>query len=130
MNAQRRLRPAFRAHCTSAHRDGIYRDGATMSAINSAIVGLTPDNGPGLTYPLGYLRDFAMSTLTIGKLVQAAEVGIDTVRFCERAGLLKKPPARLQAIGSMLNQMRRVCGSFAAPSTRVLSGRGCRVTAS
>ena len=33
-----------------------------------------------------------MGTLTIGKLAQAAEVGIDTVRFYERAGLLKKPP--------------------------------------
>ena len=33
-----------------------------------------------------------MSTLTIGKLASAAEVGVDTVRFYERAGLLKKPP--------------------------------------
>ena len=33
-----------------------------------------------------------MSTLTIGKLAHAAEVGVDTVRFYERAGLLKKPP--------------------------------------
>lgn len=33
-----------------------------------------------------------MSTLTIGKLARAAEVGVDTVRFYERAGLLKKPP--------------------------------------
>lgn len=32
-----------------------------------------------------------MSTLTIGKLADAAGVGIDTVRFYERAGLLKKP---------------------------------------
>jgi Hg(II)-responsive transcriptional regulator len=31
------------------------------------------------------------STLTIGRLAHAAEVGIDTVRFYERAGLLKKP---------------------------------------
>jgi Hg(II)-responsive transcriptional regulator len=30
-------------------------------------------------------------TLTIGKLASAAEVGVDTVRFYERAGLLKKP---------------------------------------
>jgi Hg(II)-responsive transcriptional regulator len=33
-----------------------------------------------------------VSTLTIGKLARAAEVGVDTVRFYERAGLLKKPP--------------------------------------
>jgi MerR family transcriptional regulator, copper efflux regulator len=33
-----------------------------------------------------------MSTLTIGKLASAAGVGIDTVRFYERAGLLNKPP--------------------------------------
>jgi Hg(II)-responsive transcriptional regulator len=33
-----------------------------------------------------------MSALTIGRLAHAAEVGIDTVRFYERAGLLKKPP--------------------------------------
>lgn len=33
-----------------------------------------------------------MGTLTIGKLAEAAEVGIDTVRFYERAGLLKRPP--------------------------------------
>jgi Hg(II)-responsive transcriptional regulator len=32
-----------------------------------------------------------MDTLTIGKLATAAEVGIDTVRFYERAGLMKKP---------------------------------------
>jgi Hg(II)-responsive transcriptional regulator len=32
-----------------------------------------------------------MGTLTIGKLPKAAEVGVDTVRFYERAGLLKKP---------------------------------------
>ena len=33
-----------------------------------------------------------MGTLTIGRLASAVEVGIDTVRFYERAGLLKKPP--------------------------------------
>jgi len=33
-----------------------------------------------------------MGKLTIGKLAAAAEVGIDTVRFYERAGLLKRPP--------------------------------------
>jgi len=33
-----------------------------------------------------------MSALTIGRLASAADVGIDTVRFYERAGLLKKPP--------------------------------------
>jgi MerR family transcriptional regulator, copper efflux regulator len=32
-----------------------------------------------------------MGTLTIGKLANAAGVGVDTVRFYERAGLLKKP---------------------------------------
>ena len=32
-----------------------------------------------------------MNTLTIGKLASAADVGVDTVRFYERAGLLKKP---------------------------------------
>jgi Hg(II)-responsive transcriptional regulator len=32
-----------------------------------------------------------MSTLTIGKLASAADVRVDTVRFYERAGLLKKP---------------------------------------
>lgn len=32
-----------------------------------------------------------MNTLTIGKLAQQTEVGIDTVRFYERAGLLPKP---------------------------------------
>lgn len=32
-----------------------------------------------------------MGKLTIGKLANAAEVGIDTVRFYERAGLLKRP---------------------------------------
>src|SRR5438477_12066347 len=32
-----------------------------------------------------------MNKITIGKLAVAAEVGIDTVRFYERAGLLNKP---------------------------------------
>jgi Hg(II)-responsive transcriptional regulator len=36
-------------------------------------------------------KDDAMSTLTIGKLANAAGVGIDTVRFYERAGLLNEP---------------------------------------
>jgi len=35
--------------------------------------------------------ELAVSTLTIGKLASAADVGVDTVRFYERAGLLKKP---------------------------------------
>ena len=33
-----------------------------------------------------------MNTLTIGILASAADVGVDTVRFNERAGLLNKPP--------------------------------------
>lgn len=33
-----------------------------------------------------------MGELTIGRLASAAGVGIDTVRFYERAGLLEKPP--------------------------------------
>ena len=32
-----------------------------------------------------------MNTLSIGKLAAAAGVGVDTVRFYERTGLLKKP---------------------------------------
>src|SRR5687767_12138016 len=32
-----------------------------------------------------------MENLTIGKLAAAAGVGVDTVRFYERSGLLKKP---------------------------------------
>jgi MerR family copper efflux transcriptional regulator len=36
-------------------------------------------------------KEQAMSALTIGKLAHAAGVGIDTVRFYERAGLLDKP---------------------------------------
>ncbi|MBV8910239.1 MAG: MerR family DNA-binding protein [Gammaproteobacteria bacterium] len=32
-----------------------------------------------------------MQKLTIGKMASAAEVGIDTVRFYERGGLLKRP---------------------------------------
>jgi MerR family copper efflux transcriptional regulator len=32
-----------------------------------------------------------MQKLTIGKLASAAKVGVDTVRFYERAGLLKRP---------------------------------------
>jgi len=32
-----------------------------------------------------------MQMLTIGKIAAAAGVGVDTVRFYERAGLLKKP---------------------------------------
>ena len=41
---------------------------------------------------MGRLRkDADMGKLTIGKLASAAEVRIDTVRFYERAGLLKRP---------------------------------------
>jgi MerR family transcriptional regulator, copper efflux regulator len=54
---------------------------------------LTLDRGPGfkLIVQIGR-RSCVMGELTIGKLANAAEVGIDTVRFYERAGLLKKPP--------------------------------------
>ncbi|MGK5085044.1 MerR family DNA-binding protein [Bdellovibrionota bacterium FG-1] len=37
------------------------------------------------------------SQLTIGRLAKAAGVGIETVRFYERKGLLRKPSARLGA---------------------------------
>lgn len=33
-----------------------------------------------------------MSTLTIGKLAQAAGIGVETIRFYEREGLLAQPP--------------------------------------
>lgn len=44
-----------------------------------------------------------MHALTIGKLAKAAGVGIDTVRFYERAGLL--PPAPRTASGYRLYEM-------------------------
>lgn len=44
-----------------------------------------------------------MQALTIGKLAKAAGVGIDTVRFYERAGLL--PPAPRTASGYRLYEM-------------------------
>ena len=37
------------------------------------------------------------SKLTIGRLAKAAGIGVETVRFYERKGLLKKPSARLGA---------------------------------
>jgi Hg(II)-responsive transcriptional regulator len=52
--------------------------------------GLTIDPGPGFKLRVGGW-EVAMGTLTIGRLASAAEVGIDTVRFYERAGLLRKP---------------------------------------
>ncbi len=36
----------------------------------------------------------AMAPFTIGKLARAAGVGVETVRFYERKGLIKKPPAQ------------------------------------
>lgn len=36
-----------------------------------------------------------MDVLTIGKLAKASNVGIETVRFYERKGLLKKPATRI-----------------------------------
>lgn len=33
-----------------------------------------------------------MSTLTIGKVAQRAEIGVETVRFYEREGLIDEPP--------------------------------------
>ena len=35
-----------------------------------------------------------MSDLTIGKLAQAAGVGVETIRFYERRGLMQEPPRR------------------------------------
>lgn len=39
-------------------------------------------------------RPRAPQTLTIGKLAEQAGVGIDTIRYYERAGLLPSPPRR------------------------------------
>jgi Zn(II)-responsive transcriptional regulator len=39
-----------------------------------------------------YLRRDLMKGLTIGKIAKSAEVGIDTVRFYEKQGLLDPPP--------------------------------------
>ena len=36
-----------------------------------------------------------MKTLTIGLVAQQAGVGVETVRFYERQGLLEEPPRRL-----------------------------------
>jgi MerR family mercuric resistance operon transcriptional regulator len=33
-----------------------------------------------------------MKTLTIGKVAKQAEIGVETIRFYERTGLLKEPP--------------------------------------
>lgn len=38
-----------------------------------------------------------MEQLTIGKLAGAADVGIETIRFYERKGLIKKPTTKLGA---------------------------------
>ncbi len=35
-----------------------------------------------------------MTTLTIGRVARRAEVGVETVRFYERQGLLEEPPRR------------------------------------
>ncbi|MEM9557344.1 MAG: MerR family DNA-binding protein [Acidobacteriota bacterium] len=35
-----------------------------------------------------------MDTLTIGQLARAADVGVETIRFYERRGLLAEPPRR------------------------------------
>jgi len=35
-----------------------------------------------------------METLTIGKVARLAEVGVETVRFYEREGLIEEPPRR------------------------------------
>ena len=35
-----------------------------------------------------------METMTIGKLAKKADVGVETIRFYERKGLLKKPSAK------------------------------------
>lgn len=36
----------------------------------------------------------AMSSMTIGRVAKLAEVGVETIRFYEREGLLKEPPRR------------------------------------
>jgi hypothetical protein len=56
-----------------------------------------------------------MGTLTIGKLAKAAEVGIDTVRFYERAGLLKKPQRTAAGYRLYAESVLRVCVSFGVP---------------
>jgi DNA-binding transcriptional MerR regulator len=35
-----------------------------------------------------------MESLTIGRVARLAGVGVETVRFYEREGLIKKPPRR------------------------------------
>ena len=63
-------------------------------SVISFLLSLTLDPTPGFTVaPM----DTTASRLTIGRLARAAAVGIDTVRFYERAGLL--PPAPRTASG-------------------------------
>ncbi len=38
-----------------------------------------------------------MEKLTIGKLAEAAQVGVETIRFYEKKGLIKKPTSRIGA---------------------------------
>ena len=45
----------------------------------------------GLGFIIGIMSKHPPKTLTIGRLAEQADVGIDTVRFYERRGLLPKP---------------------------------------
>jgi MerR family transcriptional regulator, copper efflux regulator len=57
-----------------------------------------------------------MASLTIGQMARKAGVGIDTVRFYERQGLLAKPPRRASGYrdysAESLRRLRRPAGTM------------------
>ena len=46
-----------------------------------------------------------MEPLTIGKLAEKAQVGVETIRFYERKGLIKKPTSRRGAFRVYSNEL-------------------------
>ncbi|HVT02591.1 MAG TPA: MerR family DNA-binding protein [Thermoanaerobaculia bacterium] len=63
------------------------RSGAHVISSASANKALTPYHGTEITLFIGG----CMKSLTIGELAGAAEVGVETIRFYERKGLIPQP---------------------------------------
>jgi len=56
-----------------------------------------------------------MKGLTIGEVARAAGVGVETVRFYERQGLIEQPPCPASGFRTYPRKPRRASASSAAP---------------
>lgn len=63
------------------------------STVIASITLLTPYPGTGCS--LGTVNERDNMALSIGQVAKAAHVNVETLRYCERRGLIPRPPRSL-----------------------------------